>query len=200
MLYRWAAKEAVIKAHRHRRLHMNDISILHPESSSNERCEMRDYNAKLHALIAPKPTTMVVMDSKVAKSRGLFMGRSRFWGIYGDIINGQFSPTPCSSIQDVSTAQKGRRFLLRRLKIEDDQQQIAEISISHDHDNAVAVCMALDEKTEPMDTVTYVVDDGSGAPFHEPNWGDYGWLNPDHFSNSKRDKDLLLSHARRQGI
>lgn len=59
----------------------------------------------------------------------------------------------------------------------EDERQIAEISISHDGDYAIAVCMALDEAPKDMEEDTeFIDDDGSGEPIHEPVWGDVGFL------------------------
>lgn len=60
-------------------------------------------------------------------------------------------------------------------RIRDEDRRIAQISISHDGPNVVAVCMALDERCEIEDTVTH---DGTGELLH--NLGreteDYGVL------------------------
>ena len=55
-----------------------------------------------------------------------------------------------------------------------EDRQIAEVSISHDGDYAVATCLAVDEPAKQ----TYnwpLIDDGSGDPIHEPAWADDGW-------------------------
>lgn len=129
---------------------------------------------------------MVAMDPKVAKLRGLFERQTRFPSIYGNVIGGHLVWVPKPDNQNVSTTQNGRKFFVRGARVKDQEQQIAEISISHDHDYAVAVCMALDEKTRSRDTIEYIVDDGSGEPFHEPEWGDEGWLEIQDFLNGDR--------------
>ncbi|KAL8829728.1 MAG: hypothetical protein Q9170_006048 [Blastenia crenularia] len=174
---RWAAKEATIKAHHFRKLCMNDISILLPQSSDMEPAETRTNRHKLHALVAPEPTTMIAMDANVAKARGLYEATTRFPHIYGDVIGGHFFTIPVSDDQTKPSKPAGRTFWVRRNRIPEEDQQIAEISISHDNSHAVAVCMALDDKTEVRDPIKYIVDDGSGEPIHEPEWGDEGWLN-----------------------
>ncbi|KAL8720276.1 MAG: hypothetical protein Q9225_002844 [Loekoesia sp. 1 TL-2023] len=183
---RWAAKEAAIKAHRYRRLYLSDISILHPALSGKEDSGGWSNRQKLHALIAPDPPFMVAMDSKVAKLRGLFERQTRFPNVYGTMIGGHLVRVPKPDNQNVSTAQNGRKFFVRGARVKDQEQQIAEISISHDHDYAVAVCMAIDERTRSRDTIEYIVDDGSGEPLHEPEWGDEGWLEIQDFSNGIR--------------
>ncbi|KAL8933884.1 MAG: hypothetical protein Q9211_005529 [Gyalolechia sp. 1 TL-2023] len=167
---RWAAKEAAIKAHRNRRLSLNDISIVqdHSESSANK--------PKLHALIAPENKTKVVMNSQVAKLRGLLERQPRFPHVYGDVLDGQFVRMPAPTTHNMLPAEMGRKFWVRGPRIKDEERQIAEINISHDHDYAVAVCMALDEKATPRGSVDYIVDDGFGESIHEPEWGDEGWL------------------------
>ncbi|KAI4169866.1 MAG: hypothetical protein LQ343_005415 [Gyalolechia ehrenbergii] len=177
---RWAAKEAAIKAHRNRRLSLNDISILHPKPSVIEHSESSANKQKLHALIAPEITAKVVMNSQVAKSRGLLERQSCFPHVYGDVFGGQFVRMPEPSNHNVLTAETGRKFWVRGPRTKDEERQIAEISISHDHGYAVAVCMALDEKTNLGGSVDYIVDDGSGESVHEPEWGDEGWLDDTH--------------------
>ena len=57
---RWAAKEAVIKAHRHRRLYMHEVSI----------AKTSPFSGKLVALVDPICDT-VELDTHVAGVRGL---------------------------------------------------------------------------------------------------------------------------------
>ena len=61
----------------------------------------------------------------------------------------------------------------RRLLIQEEDRQLADLSISHDGEYAIAVCLALDEvcgeDPEP------IIDDGTGEPIHEPEWGDVGF-------------------------
>ncbi|KAI4161123.1 MAG: hypothetical protein LQ342_005161 [Letrouitia transgressa] len=150
---RWAAKEAAIKAHRHRRLFYNDISIV-----------VRDGN-RPWALIRPA-TRSVVMDKKVAKARGL----------------DQFSPFPNRGpvadreIQPSEGCQNNSKYTERRLYAKEEDYQVAELSISHDADYVVAVCMALDQPCEDMGPAGPIIDDGSGEPIHEPVWGDRGFI------------------------
>ncbi|KAI4094673.1 MAG: hypothetical protein LQ348_006936 [Seirophora lacunosa] len=172
---RWAAKEATIKAHRHRSLSLTDISILSP--GPQELSQVSSSNLKVQALVAPEPTTWIVMDSDVASARGLSNRQPSRGFIHGEIVNGRFVANPRSEGSPVSSIQNaGRKFFTRRAKIREEDQQIAEISISHDGDYAVAVCMALDEPRTKAYAIRHVLDDGSGEPLHEPEWGDDGWL------------------------
>lgn len=168
-VFRWAAKEATIKAHHYRKLSMGDISILssgafheHPQGVTNK--------LKVQALVAPEPTTRVVMDPLVAGKRGLCKSQSRFGNIYGIVDHGRFV------VDEQPETPTSRKYFVRRTRVKDEEQQVAEISISHDGAYAVAVCMALDEPQDGRDTIEYTFDDGSGEPLHEPEWGDEGWL------------------------
>lgn len=189
---RWAAKEAAIKAHRNRKLSLNDISILYPEPSGIERSNSSTNQKKLHALIAPEITKMVVMTSPVAKIRGLLERQSRFPHVYGEVNGGQFVRRSEPNKHDMLTAETGK-FWVRGLRIKDDERQIAEINISHDHDYAVAVCMALDEKASSEGPLDYIVDDGSGECIHEPEWGDEGWLGDTSRASSSGVDEHLFS-------
>ena len=164
---RWAAKEAAIKAHRHRRLSMSEISILAENQLSAKR---------IYAFVDP-PAKMVVMDESVAQTRGLRgyghnhtkNHRAYFQSgpcVYGTIHNNSFQETIPSD---------GKKFLVRRLKIKADERQVAEVSISHDGDYAVAVCMAVDELPVDPSEQSLIIDDGSNDSIHEPEWGDEGW-------------------------
>ncbi|KAL8732051.1 MAG: hypothetical protein Q9166_003003 [cf. Caloplaca sp. 2 TL-2023] len=157
---RWAVKEAAVKASPYRKLLLRDISIV-PSNS----------HGKVHALVDPERTTEIVMDPKVAEIRGLPEARSPDHGIYGQVMNSKF----VRSSNTLFPNRLGSRFLIRRAKIEDELRQVAEISISHDEDYAVAVCMAVAGYTE-NNNVEYIIDNGSGAPLHEPEWGDRGFL------------------------
>ena len=165
---RWAAKEAAIKAHHHRRLSMSEISILAEHQLSAKR---------IYALVDP-PAQMVAMDEKVAQMRGLRgyghndskNRRADFRSgpcVYGAIHNNSFQETMPSD---------GKRFLVRRLKIKAAERQVAEVSISHDGDYAVAVCMAMNELPVDPSEQPLIIDDGSKDPIHEFEWGDEGWL------------------------
>ena len=70
----------------------------------------------------------------------------------------------------------GQRFLTRHRRVKAEERQIAEVSISHDGDYAMAVCMAFDEPPKHEKEQLMVFDDGSGSPIHDPEWADEGWL------------------------
>ncbi|KAL8951366.1 MAG: hypothetical protein Q9222_002667, partial [Ikaeria aurantiellina] len=110
------------------------------------------------------------MNLEVAKTRGL-LPPSPTRIISGDIVDGRFTPSPSPW-----PSRKDRQFIVRRAKMKDDDQQLVELSISHDRGFAVAVCMALDEKSPDTPDIGHIVDDGSGPPLHEPIMGDEGWL------------------------
>ncbi|KAI4133221.1 MAG: hypothetical protein LQ338_000279 [Usnochroma carphineum] len=181
-LYRWAAKEATVKAHRHRKLYLRDISILSPESFS----ERPTNTVKVQALVAPKSTTRILMDAEVAKLRGLFGKQSRFGNYYGSFVEGQI----VGDYQPNGGSPPGNppkpKYFVRETRIKDEEQQIAELSISHDGEYAVAVCMALDEPLDRKEAIEFVFDDGSGEPLHEPEWGDRGWLENDELLSKEQ--------------
>ncbi|KAL8809861.1 MAG: hypothetical protein Q9200_003044 [Gallowayella weberi] len=174
----WAAKEAAVKASRHRRLLLRDISIVQANS-----------NNKVQALVAPIRTVEIVMDPIVAQQRGIKEARSPHLGVEGMVIGGQFF----KSVRIESSEEVGSMYFIRRAKIKDDERQVAEISISHDDDYAVAVCMALDERTDVKESIKHIVDDGSGEPLHEPDWGDIGWLEDRDSTDTGDRQDVTLS-------
>ncbi|KAL8674823.1 MAG: hypothetical protein Q9168_000804 [Polycauliona sp. 1 TL-2023] len=67
--------------------------------------------------------------------RGLLNAQYPAAGVYGQVVNGLFMRTTMTT----SSHAQGSRFFVRKARIQDDGQQIAEISISHDDDYAVAV-------------------------------------------------------------
>ena len=116
---------------------------------------------KPYALVRP-PLQHVLMNDRVAKLRGLNESRS-----------------PESKDREVLLMQHHPvhpGYFSRPLSVKAEDYQIAEISISHETDHAVAVCMALDEAATEMGSAESVVDDGSGEPIHEPKWGDRGFF------------------------
>lgn len=164
-LDRWAAKEATVKASRRpRKLLLKDISIV------------RNSDGGIHALIAPEHTTDILMSPEVATKRGLSAAQSPDGSVLGQIVNGHHT-------QPVPRHRSESPFYLRKAKIKDEDQQIAEISISHDNGYAVAVCMALVEDSQGRDR-SQIVDDGLGEPLHEPEWGDAGYLEGGDFSGT----------------
>ena len=113
------------------------------------------------------------MSPDVAIKRGLSNAQSPNAGTCGQIVNGQFN------IQTTSPHGTGGRFFIRKARVKEEDQQIAEISISHDNEYAVAVCMALAEDSHSGDRPRWILDDGLGEPLHEPEWGDSGYLEAD---------------------
>ena len=160
---RWAAKEAVIKAHHHRRLYMHEVSIV---KSSR-------FAAKSVALVDPI-CDIVELDMRVAGLRGL----RGFAPETQDLPKGP--PITDKHDGEVFHGQRLEDFSRRR-KIGEGERQVAEISISHDGLYAVATCMAFDPPTPPeqLQQSRRIVDDGKHAPIHEPQWGDKGWFDKD---------------------
>ncbi|KAL8759295.1 MAG: hypothetical protein Q9184_003658 [Pyrenodesmia sp. 2 TL-2023] len=185
--YRWAAKEAAVKAHRHRSLRMSDISILRSDLSQTEHSQGSSGSVRLQALIPPEPTLRILMAPEVAQKRGLREGQSNFTHIYGEVVNGRFLQDFLPKGEAAPRIKTADKFIVRRARIKEEEQQIAEISISHDGDYSAAVCMALDEPLEGKDAVEYIVDDGVGEPLHEPEWGDKGWLDSDESSSEDHE-------------
>ena len=146
---------------------MSEISIIAESETSKS----------IHALVDP-PSESVLIHEEAAKARGLLgygdkenqisRPSGRFGSsLYGIIRNGKYVETEPSA---------GERFLRRRLRIPAEERQMAQVSISHDGDYATAVCVALDEPFVRPDEQSLIIDDGTGDSFHEPEWGDTGWL------------------------
>ena len=71
----------------------------------------------------------------------------------------------------------GQRTMFQRYcLIPMEERRLADASISHDGDYAIAVCQALDEPSAPK--LEDIVDDGHGGPLHEPEFGDIGFERP----------------------
>ncbi|KAL8905518.1 MAG: hypothetical protein Q9207_002579 [Kuettlingeria erythrocarpa] len=161
---------------------MSGIAILSPDVSRPEDPQGPTGTVKLQALISPEPTLRIVMVPEVAKARRLREGHSNFRNVHGTVVNGRFIENFCPPGEAAPQPQTTGEFIVRRARIRDEEQQIAEISISHDGEYSVAVCMALDEPSQEKKVVKYIVDDGVGEPLHQPEWGDRGWLDEDHES------------------
>lgn len=164
---RWAMKEAVIKAHRNRKLYMNEISVIQPE---------RDPNSSKPLVLIDPPSKAIMMDARVASLRGLretkyeIMDRSCLLKIKNPVRNSADQQLP--NLMDYSGVIYKRRALVK-----EGDRQMAEGNISHDSEYAVAVCMAFDEKFKSSnENIDPIFDDGSGKPLHEPAWGDEGFL------------------------
>ena len=175
---RWAAKEAVIKAHRHRSLYMQDISIVRLKNPSSK-------GQKAVALIDPV-CNLVEMNEHVAASRGLrgLTPRSH-WLPKGTLLSTD------ENYESLQTHERKSIHFNRRRKIQESDRQIAEINISHDSDYAVAVCMAFDS-ANPHSEGRRIVDDGTGPPMHEPQWGDEGWFRQDAILKDEAWKHISL--------
>lgn len=154
---------------------MTDISII------------KSQNKKPLLLVDP-PRRYVLMNEEVTKSRGL-QGLSTEFGsaikmqsrhgtgimptlsaqYYGDIVDGEFLE---------SKDRNATTFFRRRAKVAMEDRQVAELSISHDGEYAMAVCIASDDSTLDPEEKPFIIDDGSGDPIHEPEWADEGWFDP----------------------
>ena len=171
---RWAAKEAAIKAHRHRQLYMQNISIVRPIIPPGSLFGMgTDEAQKLIALIDP-PSDRVEMIRSVASIRGLRgFGRQNNGLHKGALMS---KDELHKELQDEEDGQVHRGVhYYRRSRVKDSDRQVAELNISHDGDYAVATCMAFDPPVSRAPEKT-IVDKGEGLPLHEPQWGDEGWL------------------------
>lgn len=189
VISRWAAKEAVFKAHRHRRLGFQEISIADPRRDAG--CPKVGGQFNLNAVVDP-PTRSVRFDPKVAMLRGLrgFRGNEEGSGAkyMGLEHKDQFAPIEPGHLSFRERLQSSpiRSSLLRRELVKDEDRQIAELSIAHEKSVAVAVCMAWrNPNEERIGPLKSVVDDGSGQPIHEPAWGDQGFgVVKDHIANN----------------
>ena len=169
---RWAAKEATIKAHRHRQLYMQDISIVRPILPPGS-FPGTDGAHKMIALIDP-PTDRIEMARGVATLRGLRGFAVKSYGLHKALLMSKDELH--QEVQD-SENRKVRRgeHYYRRSRVKESDRQVAEINISHDGDYAVAMCMAFDPPGSTVREKT-IVDKGQGLPLHDPQWGDEGWL------------------------
>ncbi|KAL6717078.1 hypothetical protein ACLMJK_004992 [Lecanora helva] len=159
---RWAAKEAVIKAHRHRRLFMQEISIVRPPGQVDE-------DGGPIALVDPVCNT-IEMNEHVAALRGLGRFTSKSLGYGKSLVSGKHDDS--ESVQ----GQKGKDAIFeRRHRIQESDRQCVEVSISHDGAYATAICIGFDSP-ETNSPALRITDDGSGPPIHEPQWGDEGFL------------------------
>lgn len=171
---RWAAKEAAIKAHSHRQLYMQDISIVRPTLPPGSSSDTgKGGSQKVIALIDP-PGDRIEMIRPVATLRGLRGFGLKNFGLHKGALMSRDELH--KEIQD-SGDEKVHRGVhyFRRSRVKESDRQVAEINITHDGDYAIAVCMAFDPPSSPVREKT-IVDKGEGLPLHEPQWGDEGWL------------------------
>ena len=166
-------KEAAIKAHKNRKLFMRDISVL-PFSKNGDVLP-----GKPEVLIDP-PGREILMSSRVALLRGL-----RKTKITRNTIADWMKKSVLQNLSELTAPLAdgppgdfaNHPIYIRRALVKEKDRQIAEGSISHHGDYAVAVCMAVDENLNNNDEdARPIVDDGSGDPVHEPQWGDKGFL------------------------
>ena len=62
----------------------------------------------------------------------------------------------------------------RKLLVTEKERQTVDISISHDGDYAIAICLAVDDVQEQ--DLEPITDKGIGDAIHEPEWRDRGFL------------------------
>ena len=166
--YRWAAKEAAIKAHSHRRLYMPQISII------------KEVKVPRPIMLVDPPNALVRMSAEVAWKRGLntleheqklsgdMIGQDRR---FGDIAAPE---VPLAASEERNIVSERTYWRYKRVRME--ERQVASVSISHDKDYAFAVVQALDEPCPEERDPIIVDDDGEDAPIHEPQIGDDGFL------------------------
>lgn len=168
---RWAAKEAAIKAHRHRQLYMQDISISSPSLPSGS---IPGGDKKLIALINP-PSDRIEMTKHVARLRGLRGFGFKNYGLHKRALMCKDELHKEVQNSEDGSVHSGAHYY-RQSRVKESDRQVAEISISHDGDYAVAMCMAFDPTGSTVQEKTeIIVDKGAGLPLHEPQWGDEGW-------------------------
>ena len=175
--HRWAAKEAVIKAHAPRQLYMNEISIITPRLCPYLFSIEDAQSLQTKALIDP-PSDSILMSERVAWMRGL-----RGFGPRSKMLSG-----------GAVVQRDGQYYYRRRSKIKESERQMAGVSISHDGVYAVAMCMASTEQVSEARGGT-IIDDGEGPRMHEPSWGDEGWFNRDSvdYEGSKHSADYRMA-------
>lgn len=174
-----------MKAHRHRKLGFQEISIVDLRGATPFEAE-EGFRFNLNALIDP-PTRVVQMNGKVATQRGL----RGFRGLEekpDTIIYQPGCETDTAGNNLHGTSEPKEKFrsptygslVTRRSLVKEEDRQIAELSITHENSVAVAVCMALKDQGENVHhEAEPIIDDGSGDPVHEPVWGDRGFLTQD---------------------
>ena len=152
---------------------MRDVILL-PSNLSKQSAP----SGKPIALINPL-SRMVLMSREVARKRGLRQeqkgysfpnseaGATSGWARWGD------SPQLATQVPKQQALTRKEKVRSRNLLVSDKERQTADISISHDTDYAVAVCMAVDDLEEQ--DLEAVVDEGLGNAIHEPQWGDEGF-------------------------
>ena len=111
------------------------------------------------------------MNAEVAAARGLYGATEcldpESGTVYKEVVHGKSAK---------HGDDQGKIFYQRSKLYTEEDQQVAELSISHDGDIAMAVCMALDDAGSGETLDCPIIDHGSGDPVHEPEWGDRGFL------------------------
>lgn len=180
----------MIKAHKYRYLYMQDISIIRqPQPNTVEK--------NLVALIDPVCDT-VEFHARVATVRmlrGFGPGNSDLHkGPLGSTGRGkgkaELMAERMAAEGQADEFQTGMH-VDRRRKINECDRQIAKVNISHNGEYAVAVCMAFDTPNHSAES-NRMIDHGNGAPIHEPQWGDEGWLIREPMEGGKEWRHLSL--------
>lgn len=171
----------MIKAHRHRKLSFQEISIVNSRGVV-VAAETAGKRYNLNAVIDP-PTRSVQMDDRVAMLRGLrgFRGDEEEADIMtkeAERADPSMMRKPQGRLMQWESLRIPRHGLgsTRRSFVRDEDRRIAELSITHEDTVAAAVCMAyLDPSEETIGELEPIVDDGTGESIHEPAWGDRGF-------------------------
>ena len=129
-------------------------------------------------LIDP-PFSIVCMSEEVARKRGIRTGYTEDFNrervvelLRGTLGRETRGPSPLG--KDVEAQLKGQ-VIFRHKSVRMEDRQLADLSISHDGDFAVAVVQALDEPLPNHSKPELVVDDGQGRPMHAQQVGDEGY-------------------------
>ncbi|MCJ1306989.1 hypothetical protein MMC25_000633 [Agyrium rufum] len=144
---RWAAKEAIIKAHALYKIRQSDISIsVHP--------------------LGGQPTAKVLIGATVLMGKQVAVQRS-----IGPSI-GPMNQAAQSYFQGITGCAQSEleHVRARPMRIDLRNWHTTHLSISHDTDYATAVCLA-----EYDFSRRYVIDDGSGPLLHIPARSDQGF-------------------------
>jgi phosphopantetheinyl transferase (holo-ACP synthase) len=153
---RWALKEAAIKAHSQRVLHLREISILPVSTEYSTTLGYSQDPPKPGHGRTPKPSVLIDPPSRMVKFRDETVWRRR--GI----------------MENSHGVHHGDIWVpLRSARIDMQDRQMADGSISHDGDYVFAMCQALDHVWSKEDL--RIEDDGNGPQIHEPEKGDEGW-------------------------
>ena len=172
---RWAAKEAAIKAHRYRRLFLQDVSVVTSAETSTLSLRLESGFGNLVALIDPS-CDRIAMSPRVATRRGLRGFTPASSGLYQSSLMTK-DELRLGMWDSQSTETDHLINYYRKSYVKSSDRQVAKLSISHDGDYAVATCIAADHEGSAVPEQT-INDYGVGPSFHEPEWGDEGWPMP----------------------